>query len=194
MNHMMNVSTAARFQAFHIMLDWAQKNLDAETYAKIKKSYKDVIKYTLIVVLVLFIFMLAAMITAFSVRNSARSTYDTWKTGHVSGNKVWYIDNVKYEVELSDYGYYPADFMDRDLFRVYLDHNGNVIKIQAEADVNKMMEDYMVPVVMLGSLFLMISIILCIHVPIAMKTYGRIWRKYGVWFEKADLRTDTFTL
>ncbi len=194
MNHMLNVSTAARFVSNHIKLDWAKNNLDAETYMKIKKSYNDIIKYTLIVTLTLTVIVFIAITAAFSIQDSVRSEYDTWKRGHVSGNTVWYIKNVKYEVEMSDYGYNSTDFAEGDFFRVYLDENGEVLKILSDEDVNKTLEDNLAAIAMVGSLLFMLIVLLCIHLPIAINTYGKLWRKYGVWFEKADLKSNKFTI
>lgn len=194
MNHILNVSTAARFASQGIMLNWAKRNLDIETYKKIKKSYKDIIKYTVIVSVALLIMVTIAILSAFSIQASRQSSYDTWKNGHVSGDKVWYINNIKYEVNLIDYGYDPANFSDRDDFRVYLDEDGNVLKILSDADVNHFLEDDIVAYAMVGSLIFMLVVLLCIHTPIACKTYGKTWRKYGSWYQKADLSNDRFIL
>ena len=194
MNHMLNVSTTANFLSNQVKLEWAKRNLDTDTYNKIKRSYNSVIKYTLIVTLVLVVMIFVAITMAFSAQASVHSAYDTWKKGHVSGNIVWYINNDKYEVELSDHGYNPADFSDGDIFRVYLDESGSVIKILSDNDVNKTMEDNIAAIVMVGSLIIMIIVLLCIHLPIAINTYGKIWHKYGIWFGKADLGRDKFII
>ena len=194
MSHMLNISTASNFASQAIMLNWAKKSLDAEVYKKIKKSYSDIIKYTVIVLLVLIVIDFIAIMSASSIQASQQSYYDTWKRGHVSGDTVWYINNIKYEVSLSDYGYDPVNFSDGDIFRVYLDGDGNVLKISSDADVNKFLEDDIMAVAMVGGLILMLVVFLCIHLPIAYNTYGKIWRKYATWYQKADLKYDTFTL
>lgn len=186
MSYLSNAATAANMLSTRTKLKWAEMHLDADTYGKIKKSYNDIKKYTVIVTLILVVSVFIAITMAFSVQASVRSDYDTWKAGHVSEDKVWYINNVKYEVELSDYGYNAADFSVGDNFRVYLDKNDKVVKISSDDDVNKLLEDDLAAVVMLGSLLFMIVVLLCVHVPIAFNTYGKIWRKYGLWFEGSD--------
>lgn len=192
MSYLSNAATAANILSNHTKLEWAKWNLDAGTYGKIKKSYNDIIKYTVITTVILTIIVFIAITMAFSAQASVRSAYSTWKIGHASEDKVWYINNIKYEVNMSDYGYDAANFSVGDNFRVYLDQNDEVIKISSDDDVNKLMEDDLVAVVMVGSLLFMIVVLLCIHVPIAFNTYGKIWRKYGVWFEKADVNNDIF--
>lgn len=118
MNRLMHTSTVARFKSDKLKLDWAEKNLDADTYNRIKKSYNDIIKYTLIVTIALLIIVFIIIVSAFCIQDSARSTYDTWKRGHVSGDKLWYINNEKYEIELSYYEVDPVDYSDGDIFRV----------------------------------------------------------------------------
>lgn len=171
---------------------WAKCNLDSEIYKEIEQSYRKIIKCTLIVFLTIVIICFIVISFAFYIQDSVHSAFDEWKQGHVSGDIVWYINNEKHQINLSDYGYDSANYFDGDYFRIYFDKEGYIVKITPDKEVNKVLEDYLAVIAMIGSIIFMLFAILCIHLPIAFHTYGKMWRRFSVWYDKGSLH-DGFT-
>ena len=186
----MDIITLLRFASNQKKLNWAKRNLDENTYKKVEKSYKDIIKYTVIILLVLILISFIAIGSQIDTMDKYSS--DRTRTAHVSGEKIWYIQNDKKEINLSDYGYNYKDYSEGEQFIVYLDKDYNVINISPLKDAKN--EKNRPAVIMVGSLILSIIVAVCIFVPIAYNTFGSNWYKFNRWYDKADFSNDKFTI
>lgn len=190
MNQLLYISTLFRFFNNIVMLNWAKENLDNDTFKIIQKSYKDIKKYTVIIMVLLMLTYSVVLLPQISIID--KYSADLTRQGHVSGKKVWYIKNDKKELNLSDYGYNYNDYKENDKFVVYLDKNYNVKDIAPLEEVQN--EKNKPFIIMIGGIVLIIFIILFIYVPIAYNTFGKAWGQFNRWYEKANLKEDKFIL
>lgn len=193
MNKLLGMATAANFASAELKRDWAKNHLDHYTYARVEKSRKATLVNTTIFVVFLVVLFGIAVAVGTVKQKELRSWYDTCRTGRVLGETVYYIDNEKYEILLSDYGYDYHDFENRDIFDIYFNEEGDIIKI-APYDDSIFNEKNILVNIYIGGAILMIIMILCIYLPICYHTFGRDWRKYCRWFDKSDPNKDTFEL
>lgn len=182
--------TLATFESNKMSLMWAKENLNKDIYIKIEKSYEDIIKYTVIVMVVLILIYFIVVLTQVSTMDKYSS--DSTRTAHVYKDKIWYIQNDKKEINLSDYGYNYKDYSENEQFIVYLDKDYNVINISPLKDVQN--EKHSPAIIMVLGLVLIIIIILCIYVPICYNTFGRNWRKFCKWYNNGNLNQEKFEL
>lgn len=170
-------------------LSYAREYCDKSTYERIYKSYKKTLGYSVIFILLLLIGYTIMLVTQIPTMDKYAS--DNVRPGHVSGNTVWYIQNDKHEIKLTDYGYNETDFNDNEKFVVYLDKDNHVIGIAPDKIAKK--ERELPFVLMICGLFLMIVMILCIWTPISYKTFGKDFRTFNKWYRHANLDQDRFT-
>jgi len=116
---------------------------------------------------------------------------DAYRTGHVSGEKIWYIQNDKKELKLSDYGYDYQEFQDNEDFIVFLDKNNQVTSIVPQKEKNFEMN---LPGIVMASILIGSIILLLIYMFVCYKTFGKAWHKFSVWYDKTDNLSEKFTL
>lgn len=189
------MNTLLTFTNHHLMLKWAEEHLDAPTYQRILKSYKAVIRNCAIIIVAWLILLCGAVFWAFSAQSAYMSDYSSIRTGRVQGDTIYYIDNIKYEINPSDYGYNTADYSAGSKFRIYFDQNDKIVRIRPEAEVNSLMEDDLLwIVILLGGGLILPIVLLVIFVPVALKTFGRDWHAYGIWYQRHDAVETQFKL
>ena len=126
-------SAVMNFRDIAQMLDYCKKHSSEETYTSVIKSFKKTVISILIILLVLILVFAGGMLH-FGKEIDSKITannvsYSFEKTGHVGNGVVWYIDNVKYEIDISDFGYDINDFEEKTDFRIYLDDAHRVVDI-----------------------------------------------------------------
>lgn len=126
-------SSAVNFYEISKILDYCEKHSSKETYSAVKKSVKKTI-ISILILLVAFIAIFAFGIIHFDKKidshtTSNNITYSHEKIGHVGNGVVWYIDNVKYEIDISDFGYDINNYEYGTDFNVYLDENHKVVDV-----------------------------------------------------------------
>lgn len=159
-------------------LKYLENNVqDPVLVKKVKKSYKSIIWIT-----ILILFILIGIFTAMIL--NLESTYGKYtsqntRTGYLSGEKVWYVENIKRELTLSDYGLDYNNFNNGSTFTIVLDKENNVIEVldKEKFDAEKNKKIYLI----VGMLPLSL-IVLLLTVPLSKKTYGKAWSQYGKWY------------
>lgn len=174
------------------ILYYCKRNTDSVTYKKVEASLNKVHKYTLIVTVIFFVILIGIMFAASSVPRSNEPVSDIWKYGRVSRNTVWYINNDKCEINLSDYGYNPVDYSDNDKFIVYLNEEGSVLNIFPGDE--PLSDAVLCVLIAIGGGVFFLLFVFCIHIPIALHTYGKAWHAFGRWYHKRGSGQGTFVL
>lgn len=164
---------------------YARKHCDQKTLERIISSYNKIFKYTLITLLVLILAYGIAVSLAYAKFDNHSA--DSTRIGRVNGEIIWYVQDIKREIKLSDYGYNSLDFNDNDKFTVFLDKENNVIDIEPERS-----EFSGPPVVMVGGLILMI-IIMFTYIPICYNTFGKDYRTFVRWYNETKPENEKFT-
>lgn len=126
-------SAIGNFADIAKMLDYCKKHSSEETYSAVFKSFKKAIAFLLIIIFV-FLSVFVAGVIHFSKDLDSKVTannisYSFEKRGHVGNGVVWYIDNEKYEIDISHFGYDINDYEERTDFSIYLDDDHNVVDI-----------------------------------------------------------------
>ena len=128
------VSSILNFGEIGRMLDYCKKHSSEETYSIVIKSYKKTIISTLILIFILLFIFIGGIIYFDKAKESKITTnnisYSSVKRGHIGNGVVWYIDNVKYEIDISDFGYNISDYEKETNFDIYLDENHNVVDVK----------------------------------------------------------------
>lgn len=127
-------STAVNWYNIVQMLDYCKKHSSSETYLAVMKSFKRTMISILTILFIFVIIFVAGIIHFDKAINSKVTTnnisYSLEKTGHVGNGVVWYIDNIKYEIDPSQFGYDINHYDKGTDFYIYLDENHNVVDVK----------------------------------------------------------------
>ena len=121
--------------------------------------------------------------------NDNNISYSHKKIGHIRSGVLYYIDNEKYEVDMSKYGYNINDYKSGTDFRIYLDENHKVVDIKPISDkeiTSSEKQAYWI----VGSL-VSFSIILIVHAIWLRYSKSSLnpskeYNKFGKWLETKD--------
>ncbi|MBE5962243.1 MAG: hypothetical protein E7256_12840 [Lachnospiraceae bacterium] len=172
-----------------------------ETYEKVMKSLKKLNRCTATIVITILA-ILGASLIHFAIKsdsqvNTNQISYSTEKVGHLSENTVWYINNIKYEIDITQFGYSTGAYADGTDFRVYLDDNGNVIDLIPIIKGELTASDQMALCMVIG-LFMMcfvpISWAIWVRKSKSKLNPGREWFLFLTWLQKRTPFEYCFTL
>lgn len=125
---------AINFAKIGRMLRYLKTHSSDETYAKVKKSYINlVIVVTIFCLIWLSIFTsgFAYLVDKTDLKITANNiAYEENKLGRVGDGIVWYTMNTtRYEIDISDFGYDIHDYEYGARFNIYVDENQHVVDI-----------------------------------------------------------------
>jgi hypothetical protein len=189
MDKMLTASTAFRGVEIKKKLDYLKKHSSKETYDKVAKSFHKT-ELIIIVICIISVIIQSIEFDYFNKKinskiNENNISFSYEKTGHVLSGVLYYIDNEKYEIDMSEYGYDINDYEDRTDFRIYLDENHNVVDIipvnKNEITITEKFANWTV-----GHIIFFVIVMLIFYFW-SRKTMNKEWIKYCNWLKtKAD--------
>ena len=193
MNKILTATTAYNWYDILKELDYLKKHSSKETYDKVLKSFKRT-AFSIVVICILFIIVLMSGMNHFDKQinshvNDNNISYSHEKIGHIRSGVLYYIDNEKYEVDMSKYGYNINDYKSGTDFRIYLDENHRVVDIKPISDkeiTSSEKQAYWI----VGSLvsFSIILIVYAIWLRYSKSSLNpsKEYNKFGKWLETRD--------
>lgn len=181
------------------MLDYCKKHSSKKTYKLVAKSFKKTV-VSIIAILFFLITIFAIGAIYFSKRVDEKVTknninYSFEKIGHVGNAVIWYIDNVKYEIDISNFGYNIDDYEHGSDFYVYLDENHNVVDITPIVKSDITATDKMI-FWLLGSLISMCIILITFTIWVRYSKSKlnpmREWVAFTTWFKNKPENEDWY--
>lgn len=193
MNKLLIGTTINNFDDISEKLYYLKKHSSKNTYTKVLKS---VINTSLSIVLLCLIYgvvLFGGMVYLDNLANSHVNEhnihYTSQNVGHIRSGVLYYIDNEKYVVDMSDFGYDINDYESGTDFTIYLDENRNVVDIIPVDDNQITLSDITV-YWMIGSLLctIFVFIIYAIWLGCSQSNFNpsKEWQKYCKWLESKD--------
>lgn len=174
------------FPQYELALKWAENNLPEKKYHQIYKSYKALLKWTLIIAIccipIIIAFTMILVNAPFSTKAQINAmpygaTECIFARADYDGNFFWTSESKKYEYAFADYGLLPAEFRFGDKVKVYIDESNNVIEVNKIEDGLDIRELEVI-IAIIGAFLVPIFIICCVYMPIAYNTFGKPWRNF----------------
>lgn len=193
MNHLQKITTISNWEDILEKLDYCRKHSSKEIYEKVLSSFIRTALSIVVLCIIYAIVLISGMcyfdkaVNSQVNENGIRYTFQ--KTGHIRSGVLYYIDNEKYEVDVSDYGYNINDYESGTDFNIYLDENHNVIDIRLVNNDEMTASDKMVHWLLgslIGVVLLFIIYTLWLRNSKSILNPGKEWNKYGEWLETKD--------
>ena len=107
MNKILTATTAYKWYDISKKLDYLKKHSSKETYEKVIKAFKRT-ALSILAICIVFIIVFASGLAYFDKQinshvNENNVKYSYEKIGHIRSGVLYYIDNIKYEVDMSKY-------------------------------------------------------------------------------------------
>lgn len=157
-----------------------------------KKVLNSVIR-TIAIILVALLLWVASLCCGFviflapdaKITPNTQMSYDSVKAGHAGEEVLWYINNDKYEIDISRFGYNINDYGINEDFEVYLDYKGDVIDVIPKSDVKD--DNVINAIIWFGGGFALVIIVFLI-IAILTKTNSRLnpllaYYEFVLWLE-----------
>lgn len=183
-------SSAVNFARARRALEYCRGCSSDRIYAAVKKSCQRVVVWTIMFCLI-FVMILGAVMFHFSRGKNSHVTdngiaYSCVKTGHVGDGVVWYINNDKYEVDISEFGYDIQNFEHGSDFNVYLDENGDVVDIIPEEETaGSALGAYWIVGLMVGFIVFLCSWAIWMRYSKSRLNPGREYYTFMKWYQNA---------
>lgn len=199
MNRMLAGTTRYNWYDILAKLDYCKKHSSKQTYDRVLKSLIRTALSVVVICLVYATVLICGMNYFDKQINSHISenhiSYSFEKTGHISGGILYYIDNEKYEVDMSAYGYDADDYESGTDFSIYLDENRRVVDI-SPIDKNEITASDKMVYWMLGSTigaaFVLVFYAIWAGYSKSVLNPGREWSKFGRWLKTKDAEEEWY--
>lgn len=177
-----SIGTSMQFAAHKLALNYAKENLPQAEYQKIKNSYDRIFKKSILFICIVCLPVIIACTLVIieapfskAVSNQVSDKYIDARVDY-DGNFYWTSDSRVYEYPLVNYGLAADNYEFGDKVRVYLDESNGVIDVTPVPEYNARLIEMIAALV---CLFVVPTIlIVCIHLPIAKRTYGKPWYNF----------------
>lgn len=128
-----------------------------------------------------FLFTCLVMFTPFSNKAEALNTpkgATKYVIGRVDydGNFWWTHNSQKYEYALEDYGLSSANYKFMDEVKVYINYAQDIIKVTKYEHLDIRVIEILGGII--GSILVATLLMVCVYLPIAYRTFGKVWIKF----------------
>lgn len=193
MNKFLTLTTIDNIDELLEKLDYCKKHSSKKTYQKVLHSFIKSVLFIVIICLVYAVILWCGVDYSIKQTNSLVNENDISfsfaKTGHIRSGELYYIDNEKYVVNMSDFGYDINDYESGTDFTIYLDENHNIVDIIL-VDKNEITSSDKIVYWIIGpticAAFILIFYAIWTRYSKSSLNPGKEWNKYCRWLETRD--------